>query len=257
MSDMNKSHPHDLDEENESRAAAADSPSDAESAAEAASEAGGEDGGAPGRDPVAEAAAAEAADHAATEEGFSHLEHELEEMRERVLRAAADAENVRKRAAREVSDAKAYAVTSFARDLLAVADNMDRALQAVTPAMRETMSEAGAGLVAGVEMTRKELHDAFARHGVTPVDSTPGARFDPNVHQAVAQVPSDIDKDCIVDTVQSGWVLGERILRAAMVAVSSGPAATPAAGGDGEEGGVDAPADQGAPPPGGRIDTTI
>ncbi len=171
-----------------------------------------------------EAAASDAADDGAAQDGFSPLETELADMKDRLMRAMADAENTRKRAEREVADAKAYALTSFAGDLIQVADNLDRAIHAVTPDLRDGLGDAGAGLLAGIEMTRKELLDALARQHIKPIDSTPGVRFDPNLHQAVAQIPSDHPKDCIVDAVQSGWRIGDRTLRAAMVAVSAGPA---------------------------------
>lgn len=214
------------------------------------------------QDAVAEAAATQAADHAAVEEGFGQLETELAEMKERLMRAMADAENTRKRAEREVADAKAYALTSFAGDLIQVADNLDRAIQAVTPDLRDGLGDAGSGLLAGIEMTRKELLDALARQQIKPIDSTPGVRFDPNLHQAVAQIPSDHPKDSIVDAVQSGWRIGDRTLRAAMVAVSAGPAdgGVPSATDDApdvdpetdtsEDGAADAT-------PGQRLDTTI
>ncbi len=259
MSDTNKSHPHGSDDGAATDARAEPPVEDASDAPEAA--APDSEAEASAEEAVRAAAAEAAADHAATESGFDTLESELADMRDRVLRAVADAENTRKRAAKEVADAKAYALTSFARDLLGVADNMDRALHAVTPAMRDTLGEAVAGLVAGIEMTRKELHDALARNGVKPIPSEPGDRFDPNRHQAVAQIPSDVAKDCIVSAVQSGWVIGDRTLRAAMVAVSAGPASPPSPATDGDEtpapasAATDAP--ESAPAPGGRIDTTI
>ncbi len=270
MSDTNKSHPHGADTGGADPRAQTDDHRKTAGEPNDAAQTGERDAGqADAEDAVSAAAAEAAADHAATEQGFDTLEGELADMRDRVLRAVADAENTRKRAAKEVSDAKAYALTAFARDLLGVADNMDRALQAVSPAMRDTLGDAVAGLVAGIEMTRKELHDALARNGVKPIPSEPGDRFDPNRHQAVAQIPSDVAKDCIVSAVQSGWVIGDRTLRAAMVAVSAGPANAPApaathatvsdATGDETQ---DAPTTgteepESAPKPGGRIDTTI
>ena len=89
---------------------------------------------------------------------------------------------------------------------------------------RAALSEAGAGLLGGIEMTQKELHTVMARHGVTAIDAAPGAAFDPNFHQAVSQIPSDQPKDTIAQTFQTGWKIGERTLRAAMVSVSTGPA---------------------------------
>jgi molecular chaperone GrpE len=142
--------------------------------------------------------------------------------RDQLLRAIAEADNTRKRAERDLADARAYAVTSFARDLLSVADNLDRALDALTPERRASLGEAGAGLVDGVDITRKELQAALTRHGVKAMDAAPGTAFDPNRHQAAMRMPSDRPAGVIVEVLQPGWLIGDRVLRAATVAVSAG-----------------------------------
>ncbi|MEO1786749.1 MAG: nucleotide exchange factor GrpE [Pseudomonadota bacterium] len=152
------------------------------------------------------------------------LEAELAEVKEQMLRAFADAQNTRKRAEREKADAKVYAIEKFAGDLLSVSDNLSRALTALPDGDREGLSEAGRNLLGGIEMTGKELHAALARNGVTAIDAVPGATFDPNLHQAVSQIPSDQPAGTIAECFQTGWKIGDRTLRAAMVAVSAGPA---------------------------------
>ena len=152
------------------------------------------------------------------------LEIEKEELREQLLRTLADLDNTRKRAERQVSDARVYAIEKFAGDLLSVSDNLSRALAALTDEDRAALSEAGRNLFEGIEMTEKELHTALARHGVTVIAALPGDTFDPNLHQAVANIPSDQPNGTIASCFQPGWKIGERALRAAMVAVSAGAA---------------------------------
>ncbi len=144
---------------------------------------------------------------------------EITALNERVLRLAAELENTRRRAEREKADAGRYAIASFARDLLDVADNFDRALRAADGASGE---DAIAGLLDGVRMTEKELLTALERHGVRRIHPE-GEKFDPNLHQAVAHVPSAaVPSGHVVDVAQPGFTIGERVLRAAMVTVSAG-----------------------------------
>lgn len=152
------------------------------------------------------------------------LEAEKADLQDKLLRSIAEVDNVRKRAARETADARIYAIERFAGDLLSVSDNLSRAMEALSHDEREALSEAGKSLMGGIEMTQKELHTVLARHGVTAVDAAPGASFDPNLHQAVSQIPSDQPAGTIALCFQNGWKIGERTLRAAMVAVSTGPA---------------------------------
>lgn len=164
------------------------------------------------------------------------LSEELEAAREDKMRALADAQNTRRRAEREAKEAREYAVTKFAGDLLAVADNLSRALDA---ANRETMGDAGKQLVDGVEITERALLSAFERHGVKKVDPAPGDVFDPNKHQAAAQFPSEHASGTIAVVMAPGYVIGERVLRAAMVAVSTGPAEDAGDSSDGKDSSVD------------------
>lgn len=186
------------------------------------------------------------------------LAEENAKLRDQLLRAVADADNTRKQAAKEIADSRAYAVSSFARDLLSVTDNFDRALAALTPEVRAGMGESGQSLLTGVEMVDKELKGVFARHGVQAIKAAKGDKFDPNTHQAAAQIPSDAPKDCIAEVIQSGWMIGQRVLRPAMVAVSAGappaPEPTPEANDPPAEASSDG---EDAASPGGRVDTTI
>lgn len=158
------------------------------------------------------------------EDRIQKLEIEKEEIREQLLRTLADLDNTRKRAERQLTEARIYAIEKFAADLLSVSDNLARALAALSADDKEALSEPGKNLLGGIEMTEKELHTAFARHGVTAIPAAPGDTFDPNLHQAVANIPSEHPNGTIADCFQPGWKIGERTLRAAMVAVSAGQA---------------------------------
>jgi len=148
------------------------------------------------------------------------LKEEAAQFKDRLLRTAADMENLRKRAEREKAEATLYAATNFARDLLSVADNMQRALAAVTPEAREQADEATKNLLAGVEMTERELLKVFERYNIRKVE-TVGAKFDPNVHQALFEMPTkDHPPGTVVQEMQSGFAIGDRCLRPAMVGVS-------------------------------------
>jgi molecular chaperone GrpE len=150
------------------------------------------------------------------------LEREHAEMKDRLLRTLAEMENLRKRTEREVADARLYGVSSFARDVLAVADNMRRALDAVPPEARAGAEAGMNSLVEGVELTERELLKALEKNGVRQF--TPqGEKFDPNVHQAMYEVPdASVPAGSIVQVVQPGYMIGERMLRPALVGVSKG-----------------------------------
>ncbi|MGH1421532.1 MAG: nucleotide exchange factor GrpE [Hyphomonas sp.] len=150
------------------------------------------------------------------------LEAENAELRDQLLRTMADMENTRKRAQRQISEASIYAIEKFAGDLLSVSDNLGRALESLSEEDKASLSEGGKGLFSGIEMTQKDLHTALARHGVTAIAAEPGDVFDPNLHQAVANIPSEHANGAIASCFQPGWKIGERTLRAAMVAVSAG-----------------------------------
>lgn len=144
------------------------------------------------------------------------------ELKDKVLRAAAEMENLRHRTARDVRDAKTYAVTNFARDMLAVADNLDRAIAAL-PADARSSADAGlAGLIEGVELTGRSLLSSLERHGVKKLEPQ-GQKFDPNFHQAMFEVPNpDVPHNSVVQVVQDGYAIADRVLRPAMVGVAKG-----------------------------------
>jgi molecular chaperone GrpE len=150
------------------------------------------------------------------------LEREHAEMKDRLLRTLAEMENLRKRTDREVADARLYGMATFARDVLGVADNMRRALDAVPPDLRASAEAGMKALVDGVELTERELLKALEKNGVRQF--TPqGEKFDPNVHQAIYEVPDpSVPAGSIVQVVQPGYMIGERVLRPALVGVSKG-----------------------------------
>lgn len=164
---------------------------------------------------------------------IAELTAELDTLRDDRLRALADAQNTRRRAEKEVADARAYSVSSFAKDMLDVADNLSRALAALEPSQLENASDALKNLVEGIAMTEKSLLSKMERHGVKMIDPAPGDVFDPNRHQAVAQIPSDQPSGKIASVMQTGFVIGDRTLRAAMVAVSAGQSGSGPAGDSG------------------------
>ena len=161
------------------------------------------------------------------------LEREHAEMKDRLLRTLAEMENVRKRTEREIADSRLYSVTSFARDLLVVADNMRRALEAVTPELRSTAESGFKALIDGIELTERELLKALEKNGVRQF--TPqGEKFDPNLHQAMFEIPdATVPAGSVVQVVQPGYMIGDRVLRPALVGVSKGgPKAAPVAPGN-------------------------
>ena len=148
------------------------------------------------------------------------LKEEAAQYKDRLLRTAADIDNLRKRAEREKAEATLYAATNFARDLLSVADNMRRALEAIPPESREAADEVTQTLLAGVEMTERELLNVFQRYNIRKVE-TVGAKFDPNYHQALFELPTaEHPPGTVVQEMQSGFAIGERCLRPAMVGVA-------------------------------------
>lgn len=159
------------------------------------------------------------------EQRIEQLETELATLKDQALRAMADAENVKKRAEREVIAAKTFGIERFAVDVLSVHDNLSRALLTLEGKAKDDLGENAVNLLEGIELTEKDLIMILARHGVKAVPGV-GSKFDPNVHQAVAQIPSSEEKGNVATVMQTGFKLGERTLRAAMVAVSTGPAKT-------------------------------
>lgn len=156
----------------------------------------------------------------ADEQDVGVLKAENAELKDRLLRALADAENSRKRGDRDRRDAEVYGGTRLARDLLSVYDNLGRALEAITDELRSTAKP----LIEGLEITQRELVSTFAKHKISILHPEPGAAFDPKQHQAMfeAPVPGTI-KGTIIQVMSSGFVIGERLLRPAQVGVSSNP----------------------------------
>lgn len=160
-------------------------------------------------------------------DGFAVIEKlntENAELRDRALRALADVENMRRRSEREAADARTYAVSSFARDLLSVVDNLQRALDNVPPEAREEADAAMKGLIEGVELTYRDMQSVLSRHGVRKLEPQ-GEKFDPNFHQAMFEAPDEtVPVGMVSQVMQSGWKIGERVLRPALVGVSKGAA---------------------------------
>jgi len=151
-------------------------------------------------------------------EALAGLRRDLEAAKQEVLYAQAETQNVRRRLEREKDEARAYAATGFARDVLSVADNLSRAVQAIPESLRA--DESMKGLVIGIEATQRELEKVFASHGITRIASM-GLPLDPNQHQAMLEVPSnDHEPGTVVQEMQAGWMIKDRLLRAAMVAVA-------------------------------------
>lgn len=147
----------------------------------------------------------------------------VDEMRDRLMRALADAENTRRRAERDKEDAYKYANTRFARDLLSVADNFRRALESVDSEAKEAGGEALQNLLDGIAITERELLNAFEKHGVKQVAPAQGDKFDPNVHQAIAEVPGTGQANgTVYQVTQVGYLIDDRLLRPAMVIVARG-----------------------------------
>ena len=151
---------------------------------------------------------------------ISQLKEEVAQSRDRFLRLAAEMDNLRKRTEREKAEATLYAATNFARDLLSVADNLGRALQALPQEERDHAGEIEKNLISGVEATERELQQVFQRHGIKRI-LTVGQKFDPNFHQAIYEVPtSEKPPGIVMQEMQPGYAVGDRCLRPAMVGVS-------------------------------------
>ena len=156
----------------------------------------------------------ELADH----DRLAEVEAELAEARSQIMYAQAEMQNVRRRAEKEASDAKAYAATQFARDMLSVADNVARALDAMPAALRE--DDSMKGLVVGLEATGREVESVFARHNITRI-AAKGETLDPNRHQAMFEVPTaEAAPGTVVQEIQAGYMIKDRLLRPALVGVA-------------------------------------
>ncbi|WP_027171506.1 nucleotide exchange factor GrpE [Methylobacterium sp. 10] len=147
---------------------------------------------------------------------------ERDELKDRVLRTLAEMENLRRRTEREVADARTYAVTNFARDMLNAADNIRRALESVPAEAASTAEGSLKALIDGIELTERDLAKTLERHGVKLIEPQ-GQRFDPNRHQAMFEVPNaEVPNGTVVQVMQSGYVIGDRVLRPALVGVAKG-----------------------------------
>ncbi len=157
---------------------------------------------------------------------------ELTETKDRLLRTLAEMENLRRRTTREVADARAYGISGFARDVLDIADNLQRALDAVPAEARANADPGLKALIEGVELTEKSLHKALEKNGVKKFDPS-GQKFDPNLHQAMYEVPDQsVPSGTVAHVVQAGYMIGERVLRPALVGVAKGGAKPAAASSD-------------------------
>lgn len=164
---------------------------------------------------------AEAAPEVADHDRAAKLEEELAKAKHEVLYAHAELQNVRRRAEKEAADARAYGVTGFARDILSVADNLERGLAAIPEEVRG--DERLKGLIAGLEATGRELNAVFQRQGITRIAAM-GLPLDPNRHQAMLEVPSaDAEPGTIVQEMQAGYTIKDRLLRPALVGVAKRP----------------------------------
>jgi molecular chaperone GrpE len=155
------------------------------------------------------------------------LREENAQLKDKLLRGLADMENLRKRLEREKAEATLYAASNFARDLLSVADNFSRAVAAVTPEQRAAADEMSSNLLAGIEVTERELTNVLERHGIRRIDAL-GQKFDPHMHQAMFEVPTaDHPAGTVVQVMQNGYAIGTRCLRPALVGVAKAPANDP------------------------------
>lgn len=155
------------------------------------------------------------------DDALDHLRADLEKLRQDVLYAQAETQNVRRRLEKDVQDARNYAITGFARDILSVADNLERALAHIPESLAQ--NEQAKRFIEGIEATRREIDKVFAQYGITRIDSV-GLPLDPNRHQAMIEVPhEEAEPGTVVQEMQSGWMIKDRLLRPAMVGVAKKP----------------------------------
>ncbi|MCR2833863.1 nucleotide exchange factor GrpE [Parerythrobacter lacustris] len=155
------------------------------------------------------------------EEALAQLRNDLETSKQETLYAKAETQNVRRRAEKDIADARAYAATGFARDILSVADNLARAIDAVPADLRD--DDKFKGLVAGIEATQREIDKVFGQHGISRIAAM-GLPLDPNQHQAMMEIPSkDHEPGTVIQEMQAGYMIRDRLLRPAMVAVAKKP----------------------------------
>jgi molecular chaperone GrpE len=177
---------------------------------------------------------AEAAEPAA--DPVEAMKAENADLRDKLLRTVAEMENLRKRTEREVSDTRSYAIAGFARDMLTATDSLSRALLVLPAEARETADSTLQSLIDGIEMTEREMQRLLAKHGVKPIEAE-GQKFDPHKHQAMFEVPDPTRPEgTVVQVVQAGFAIGDRVLRPAMVGVAKG---APAVSEHAADGGID------------------
>ena len=148
---------------------------------------------------------------------LAELEKQIAEAKQNVLYAQAETQNVRRRAEKDAADARNYAATGFARDVLSVNDNLQRALDAIPSEVRD--EEKWRGLITGIEATGRELESVFKKHGIERV-AAKGLPLDPNMHQAMMEIPSDEEPGTVVQEIQAGYMIKDRLLRPALVGVA-------------------------------------
>ena len=177
-------------------------------------------------------AAQETSPEPTAEDRVAQLEAEKTELRDQLLRTVAEMENLRKRTEREIADTRSYAIAGFARDMLVATDNLSRALMVIPAEARETAEGTLKSLIEGIEMTEREMQRLLQKNGVIPIIAE-GEKFDPHRHQAMFEVPDpSVPEGTVVQVVQAGYAIGERVLRPAMVGVAKGggkPAPAPGA----------------------------
>jgi molecular chaperone GrpE len=160
------------------------------------------------------------------------LQAENADLKDRLLRLAAEMDNLRKRMEREIADTRAYAITKFARDMLTATDSLSRALLVLPAEARDTADGPMKSLIDGIELTEREMQRLLATHGVKPIEAE-GQKFDPHRHQAMFEVPDPSRPEgTVVQVVQTGYAIGDRVLRPAMVGVAKGGGATNKPAGD-------------------------
>ena len=175
-----------------------------------------------GVEPEAPDTAAPAEATEAAPDPAAALVKEAAGLKDRLLRTLAEMENLRRRTDREVADARTYGVTNFARDILAVADNMERAMQALDDEIRDKADAGVKALLDGVELTERELIKVMEKHGVKKIEPQ-GQKFDPNLHQAMFEIPdATVPAGTVVKIMQPGYTIGDRVLRPALVGVAKG-----------------------------------
>ena len=182
-----------------------------------------------GETPEVEIEVEETADNIESIDPTAALRTENAELKDRVLRTVAEMENLRKRTEREVNDTRSYAIAGFARDMLSATDALSRALIMLPAEARESGDATTKTLIEGIEMAEREMQRLLAKHGVKPIEAQ-GEKFDPHKHQAMFEVPDPSQPEgTVVQVVQAGFAIGDRILRPAMVGVAKGgPSHAPA-----------------------------